>query len=187
MKDFTDRRESGTPDEFWILQHRPVFTLGLNADPAHVLAPGDIPVVQVDRGGQVTFHGTGQLVVYTLIDLKRARLGIRDLVSALEDSVIKLVGKHGIDAAARCDAPGVYVDGKKLASVGLRVRRGCSYHGLSLNVAMDTEPFKRINPCGFDDLSVTQLAELGLPTDIEAIGKELTVLLSAELGLDKIA
>ncbi len=184
MKDFTDRRGPDTADEFWLLQHRPVYTLGLNADPAHVLASGDIPVVKVDRGGQVTYHGPGQLIVYTLIDLKRASIGIRDLVSALENSVVRFVTKYDIDAAARCDAPGVYVDGKKLASVGLRVRRGCSYHGLSLNVSMDTEPFTRINPCGFDDLSVTQLADLGLPTDIDAIGAELTTLLGAELGLD---
>jgi len=187
MKDFTDRRGPDTADEFWLLQHRPVYTLGLNADPAHVLAPGDIPVVKVDRGGQVTYHGPGQLVVYTLIDLKRASLGIRDLVSALENSVVRFVAKYDIDAAARCDAPGVYVDGRKLASVGLRVRRGCSYHGLSLNVSMDIEPFTRINPCGFDDLSVTQFADLGLPTDIDTIGAELTALLGAELGLDKNA
>ncbi|MBT8443669.1 MAG: lipoyl(octanoyl) transferase LipB [Gammaproteobacteria bacterium] len=187
MKDLTDRRGPDTADEFWLLQHHPVFTLGLNADPSHVLAPGEIPVVQVDRGGQVTYHGPGQLVVYTLIDLKRSKLGIRDLVSALENSVIKLVAQHGIDAAARCDAPGVYVNGRKLASVGLRVRRGCSYHGLALNVSMETEPFKRINPCGFDDLSVTQLAELGLPTDIDTIGDELTSLLTSELGLDASA
>ena len=174
-------------DEIWLLQHRPVYTLGLNADPAHVIAPGDIPVVKVDRGGQVTYHGPGQLVVYTLIDLKRAHLGIRDLVSALENSVIALVGEHGVDAAARCDAPGVYVDGRKLASVGLRIRRGCSYHGLSLNVSMDTEPFTRINPCGFGDLSVTQLEDLGLPTELGAIGDQLIALLVAELGLDAIA
>jgi lipoyl(octanoyl) transferase len=184
MKDFTDRRDSKTADEIWLLQHRPVYTLGLNADPAHVIAPDDIPVVKADRGGQVTYHGPGQLVVYTLIDLKRAGLGIRELVSALENSVIALVGRHGIDAAARCDAPGVYVDGRKLASVGLRIRRGCSYHGLSLNVSMDAEPFTRINPCGFDDLSVTQLADLGVPIDFDAIGADLTALFVAELGLD---
>jgi len=181
MKDFTDRRDAGTPDEIWLLEHEPVFTLGLNADPSHVLAPGDIPVVQVDRGGQVTYHGPGQLVVYTLIDLKRAQLGIRDLVSALENSVIDLVADYGIEAAARCDAPGVYVEGKKLASVGLRVRRSCSYHGLSLNISMNTEPFTRINPCGFDDLSVTQLAELGAPTDLAGIGEALIAKLTPML------
>jgi lipoyl(octanoyl) transferase len=170
MQDFTDRRGPDTPDEIWLLEHRPVFTLGLNGDRSHLLAPGSIPVVQVDRGGQVTYHGPGQLIVYTLLDLKRARLGIRDLVSALENSVIALLAESDIDAAARCDAPGVYVDGKKVASVGLRIRRGCSYHGLSLNVAMDTEPFTRINPCGFDDLSVTQLVDLGGPDDLDEIG-----------------
>jgi len=182
MKDFTDRRDAHTPDELWLLEHEPVFTLGLNADPSHVLAPGDIPVVPVDRGGQVTYHGPGQLVVYTLIDLKRSKLGVRDLVSALENSVISLVADYGIEAAARADAPGVYVDGKKLASVGLRVRRSCSYHGLSLNVAMDTQPFNRINPCGFDDLAVTQLAELGAPTDLGEIGGRLVERLLMELG-----
>ena len=183
MKAFTDSRAADTDDEIWLLEHPPVYTLGLNADRSHVLAPGDIPVIQADRGGQVTYHGPGQLVVYTLVDLKRARLGIRDLVSALENSVIRLVAEFGIDAAARCDAPGVYVNGAKLASVGLRVRRGCSYHGLSLNVAMDTEPFGRINPCGFDDLTVTTLAELGGATALPALGDELTSLLLTELGL----
>lgn len=182
MQDFTDRRGADTHDEIWLLEHEPVFTLGLNADPSHILAPGEIPVVQVDRGGQVTYHGPGQLVVYTLIDMKRSKIGIRDLISALENSVIKLVADYGIDAAARSDAPGVYVDGKKLASVGLRVRRSCSYHGLSLNVAMDTQPFKRINPCGFDDLTVTQLAELGAPTDLTEIGEGLVDRLLVELG-----
>lgn len=182
MKDFTDRRDVDTPDEIWLVEHPPVFTLGLNADRSHVLAPGDIPVVQVDRGGQVTYHGPGQLVVYTLIDLKRSGLGIRDLVSALENSVIDLVAEFEIEAAARCDAPGVYVDGRKLASVGLRVRRGCSYHGLSLNVAMDTEPFSRINPCGFDDLTVTQLADLGAPTELDRIARSLVEILIPRLS-----
>ena len=186
MQDFTDRRGPDTTDEIWLLEHRPVFTLGLNGDRSHLLAPRNIPVVQVDRGGQVTYHGPGQLVVYTLIDLKRAQLGIRDLVSALENSVIKLLAGFDIESAARCDAPGVYVDGKKVASVGLRIRRGCSYHGLSLNVAMDTEPFTRINPCGFDDLSVTQLTELATPQDageisLDQIGSSLADILLEEL------
>jgi lipoyl(octanoyl) transferase len=181
MREFTDERDADTRDEIWLLEHEPVFTLGLNADPTHVLAPGDIPVVHADRGGQVTYHGPGQLVVYALIDLGRARLGVRDLVSALEQSVIALVADYGIDATARCDAPGVYVGGRKLASVGLRVRRGCSYHGLSLNVAMDTEPFTRINPCGFDDLSVTQLAEFGAPTDLLDVGNALAARLLPRL------
>ncbi|MGI9343670.1 MAG: lipoyl(octanoyl) transferase LipB [Gammaproteobacteria bacterium] len=183
MQAFTERRDARTADEIWLLEHPPVFTLGLNADRAHVLAPGDIPIVPVDRGGQVTYHGPGQLVVYTLLDLKRAQLGIRDLVSALENAVIGLVADFGIEAAARCDAPGVYVDGAKLASIGLRIRRGCSYHGLSLNVNMDTEPFKRINPCGFDDLTVTQLADLGAPTDLGEISELLTARVLGELGV----
>ncbi|MFQ5635838.1 MAG: lipoyl(octanoyl) transferase LipB [Gammaproteobacteria bacterium] len=173
MRDFTDRRGADTPDEIWLLEHAPVFTLGLNADRSHLLAPGNIPVVQVDRGGQVTYHGPGQLVAYTLIDLQRSKLGIRDLISALENSVIALVADFGIEASARPDAPGVYVDGAKLASVGIRVRRGCSYHGLALNVDMDMQPFTRINPCGFEKLAVTQLAELGAPTDMQAIGASL--------------
>ncbi len=181
MQDFTDRRDAATPDEIWLVEHPPVYTLGLNADPAHLLAPRSVPVVQVDRGGQVTYHGPGQLVVYTLIDLKRSRLGIRDLVCALENSVIELVAGYGIEAMARREAPGVYVDGRKLASVGLRVRRGCSYHGLALNVAMDTEPFARINPCGFADLRVTQLAELGAPTDLGEVGDALLTRLRANL------
>jgi lipoyl(octanoyl) transferase len=181
MQEFTDRRGPDTPDEIWLLEHRPVFTLGLNGDRSHLLAPGTIPVVQVDRGGQVTYHGPGQLIVYTLLDLKRARLGIRDLVSALENSAIGLLADFSINAAARGDAPGVYVDGKKIASVGLRIRRGCSYHGLSFNVAMDTEPFNRINPCGFDDLSVTQLTDLAGPQDLDEIGNRLANHLLAEL------
>ena len=161
MQRFTDERDSNTPDEIWFLEHPPVFTLGMNASRAHVLAPGDIPVVQIDRGGQVTYHGPGQLVVYPLIDLRRAGLGIRDLVTALERSVIELAAECGIAAEARREAPGVYVGGKKLASVGIRVRRGASYHGLAVNVNLDLEPFRRINPCGYQGLEMTQLHELG--------------------------
>lgn len=182
MQRLTDRRDASTPDEIWFTQHRPVFTLGVNSAPEHLLAPGDIPVVQIDRGGQVTYHGPGQLVVYTLIDLKRARLGIRDLVSALENSVIALTMNHGIQAAPRRDAPGVYVAGAKLASLGLRIRRGCSYHGLALNIKMDLEPFRRINPCGFADMSVTELSAHGVDPDIEKIQDELLSELLAALG-----
>lgn len=160
MQAFTDARDASTVDEIWFVEHPPVFTLGLNADPAHVLAPADIPVVQIDRGGQVTYHGPGQLVCYVLFDIKRRRLGIRALVQMLETAVIDSVASYGVDAYPRRDAPGVYVQGRKLAAVGLRVRRGCSYHGIAVNVAMDLEPFSRINPCGFDDLQVTALAEL---------------------------
>ena len=169
MQAFTDQRGADTPDELWVLEHEPVFTLGMNADPAHLLAPGDIPVVQVDRGGQVTYHGPGQLVVYPLIDLRRAGLGVRDLVTALEQAVIATAASFGIVAATRSGAPGVYVEGAKLASVGIRVRRGASYHGVSINVDMDLGPFSRINPCGFEGLAMTQLAALGGPRGIAAV------------------
>jgi lipoyl(octanoyl) transferase len=161
MQRFTDERDPATPDEIWFLEHPPVFTLGMNASRAHVLAPGEIPVVQIDRGGQVTYHGPGQLVVYPLIDLRRSGLGIRDLITALERSVIALAADYGITAECRRNAPGVYVDGRKLASLGIRVRRGASYHGLALNVNLDLEPFGRVNPCGYEGLEMTQLADLG--------------------------
>ncbi len=162
MQRYTDTRDPLADDEVWALEHPRVFTLGMNGRPEHLLAPGDIPVVQIDRGGQVTYHGPGQLVVYPLIDLRRHALGVRDLVSALEEALIALLAGYGISAAARRDAPGVYVAGAKVASLGLRIRRGCSYHGLALNVAMDREPFERINPCGFAGLAVTDLAALGV-------------------------
>jgi len=183
MQSFTETRGPDTRDEIWFLEHPPVFTLGLNGDPAHVLAPGDIPVIHIDRGGQVTYHGPGQLVVYPLLDLKRARLGIRDLVCALEQSVIETLAGYGIEAAARKGAPGVYVGERKIASLGLRVRRGCSYHGLAFNVAMDLEPFGRINPCGYAGLQVTQVADLGGPADTGAVACDLEPRLLARLGL----
>ncbi|MBV8806607.1 MAG: lipoyl(octanoyl) transferase LipB [Sinobacteraceae bacterium] len=161
MQRFTEERGASTPDEIWFLEHPPVFTLGMNASASHVLAAGDIPVVQIDRGGQVTYHGPGQLVVYPLVDLRRAGLGVRSIITALEQSVIQLAGEFGIAAETRRGAPGVYVGGKKLGSVGIRVRRHASYHGLALNVNMDLEPFGRINPCGYEGLQMTQLAELG--------------------------
>ncbi|MCH8335844.1 MAG: lipoyl(octanoyl) transferase LipB [Proteobacteria bacterium] len=162
MQRFAESRTSLTPDEIWFTEHPPVFTLGLNASRDHLLAPGNIPVIQVDRGGQVTYHGPGQLMIYPLIDLRRAGLGVRDLVTALEQTVVNLVADFGIEAVSRKDAPGVYVQGRKIASVGLRVRRGSSYHGMALNVDVDLEPFSRINPCGFHDLEVTDLAALGI-------------------------
>jgi lipoyl(octanoyl) transferase len=161
MQRFTDERGPDTPDEIWFLEHPPVFTLGMNASRDHVIAPGDIPVVQIDRGGQVTYHGPGQLVVYPLVDLRRAGLGVRDIVTALERSVIDYAAELGIVAECRKKAPGVYVDGRKLASVGIRVRRGASYHGVALNISADLEPFRRINPCGYPDLEMTRLADLG--------------------------
>ncbi len=173
MQAFTDRRDAQAADEIWLLQHPPVYTLGLNGNPEDLLAPVDIPVINIDRGGQVTYHGPGQLVVYPLIDLRRQSLGVRELVSALEQSVIDLAADHGIEAQSSAEAPGVYVDGRKLASLGLRIRRGCSYHGLAFNIDMDLEPFSRINPCGFTDLEVTQLKDLGGPSDLEQVATEL--------------
>lgn len=170
MQQFTETRSSLTPDEIWFTEHPPVFTLGLNASRDHLIAPGDIPVIQVDRGGQVTYHGPGQLMIYPLIDLKRAGLGVRDLVTGLEQTVIDLLGEFDIEAVSRKDAPGVYVEGRKVASVGLRVRRGGSYHGMALNIDVDLEPFSRINPCGFSDLEVTNLTALGIgepPAEIQ--------------------
>ena len=183
MQRFTEERDASTPDEIWLLEHPPVFTLGMNADAAHVLAPGDIPVVQIDRGGQVTYHGPGQLVVYPLVDLRRAGLGVRSIVTALEQSVIGLAGEFGIGAETRRGAPGVYVGGRKLGSVGIRVRRHASYHGLALNVNMDLEPFGRINPCGYEGLQMTQLAELGGPRFVSEAAEELLPHLLLTLGL----
>ncbi len=184
MKAFTDSRDDATPDELWLLQHPRVFTQGQAGKAEHVLAPGDIPVVQVDRGGQVTYHGPGQWVVYLLIDLRRAGLGVRALVSLIEDSIVQLLDEYGIAAAARPDAPGVYVEGDKIASLGLRVRRGCTYHGLSLNVDMDLEPFARINPCGHQGLRVTSMAERlsADPPAMTAVGERLLAILSEHLG-----
>ncbi len=182
MQKLTDERTADQPDEIWFLEHPPVYTLGLSANRAHLLAPGDIPVVQVDRGGQVTYHGPGQLVVYPLIDIRRARLGVRDLVTALERAVIDYVAEFGVTAQSRRDAPGVYVEGRKLASVGLRIRRGASYHGLALNVNMDLEPFRRINPCGYPGLEMTQLVDLGGPDDVWRAADGLEPYLLRALG-----
>jgi lipoyl(octanoyl) transferase len=159
MKVFTDTRTENTADELWLLEHPPVFTQGLAGKAEHVLNPGDIPVVQTDRGGQVTYHGPGQLVAYCLFDLQRLKIGIRQMVRLLEQSVVELLAEYEIVAANRCDAPGVYVSDAKICSIGLRVRKGCSYHGIALNVAMDLEPFLRINPCGFEQLQMTQIRQ----------------------------
>jgi lipoyl(octanoyl) transferase len=183
MQRFTAERDPGTPDELWFLEHPPVFTLGMNASRSHLLAPGDIPVVQIDRGGQVTYHGPGQLVVYPLVDLARAGLSVRAFVTALEQAVVALAAEHGISAQGRRDAPGVYVAGRKLASVGVRVRRLGSYHGLALNVALDLEPFSRINPCGYAGLTMTQLAELGGPRTVAAAAAALEPHLRRSLAL----
>ncbi|HUD97376.1 MAG TPA: lipoyl(octanoyl) transferase LipB [Woeseiaceae bacterium] len=173
MQQFTELRGPETPDEIWFTEHPPVFTLGLNANREHLLSPGDIPVVQIDRGGQVTYHGPGQLMIYPLIDLKRAGLGIRDLVTGLEQSVIDLLRTFDVESRSRADAPGVYADGRKVASVGLRVRRGASYHGMALNVDLDLEPFSRINPCGMRGLAVTDLRRLNVDIDLTAAAESL--------------
>jgi lipoyl(octanoyl) transferase len=182
MQRFTDRRSAETSDEIWFVEHPCVFTLGLKADPAHILAAGDIPVIQTDRGGQVTYHGPGQLVVYTLLDLDRLALGVRALVRSLESAVIDTVAEYGVAARARRDAPGVYVDGRKLAALGTRVRRHCAYHGIAINVAMDLEPFSRINPCGYAALEVTQLSDLCAVSDLRRVARDLTPRLAEHLG-----
>jgi lipoyl(octanoyl) transferase len=183
MQSFTDERNEDTADEIWFCEHEPVFTLGLNARKEHLLAPGDIPVVQIDRGGQVTYHGPGQLMIYPLIDLRRAKLGVRDLVTALELCIVDLAAEYGIAAAPRKDAPGVYVDGTKLASVGLRIRRGSSFHGMALNVDVDLEPFSRINPCGYANLQMTDLKRLGGDSDLAVVTEKVTTHLLEHLGL----
>jgi lipoyl(octanoyl) transferase len=183
MRRFTDERGPETPDELWLLEHPPVFTLGQAGRHEHLLAPGDIPVVQTDRGGQVTYHGPGQLVAYLLLELPRVRIGVKALVHLLERTVIDLLADHGVFAAARPDAPGVYVDGAKIAAVGLRVRRGCSYHGIALNLDLEMEPFQRINPCGYAGLAVTRLTDLAGPVDNRQIEARLAERLAGALHL----
>ena len=181
MQAFTAERGDATADEIWFVEHPPVFTLGIRASRDHLLAPGDIPVVQIDRGGQVTYHGRGQLVVYVLLDLRRLAFTPRKLVAALESAVIDTVADYGVAAVARRDAPGVYVDGRKLAAVGLRVKRHCSYHGLAFNVAMDLTPFLGINPCGYEGLEVTDLRTLCGVADLDRVRADLTPRLLARL------
>jgi lipoyl(octanoyl) transferase len=182
MRDYTDHRDASSDDQLWLLQHPPVFTLGQAGKPEHLIEPGRIPVVRTDRGGQVTYHGPGQLVAYLLLDLRRAGLGVRGLVSLLEQAVIDLLTAEGIEAIARRDAPGVYVEGAKIASVGLRVRHGCSFHGLSLNIAMDLSPFERINPCGHPGLRVTQLADWVAGVDLPRVERIFPQHLARGLG-----
>lgn len=174
MQHFTQNRDADTADEIWLLEHPRVFTQGQAGKAEHVLAAGDIPVVQVDRGGQVTYHGPGQLVAYVLVDVRRAGQGVRDLVTSIENSLIDLLAQYDIAAQAKPDAPGVYVGDKKIASLGLRIRRGCSFHGLALNVDMDLQPFQRINPCGYAGLHMTQLREeTQQPVDMAEVGVRL--------------
>ena len=182
MRAFTDRRDQQTPDEFWMLEHEPVFTLGQAGKPEHVLAPGDIPVVRVERGGQVTYHGPGQIVGYPLIDLRRLGIGVRELVNRIEQAIIGTLGHWNIVAVRKPGAPGVYVGDAKVGALGLRIRRGCSFHGLALNVGMDLEPFRRINPCGYQGLQVTQVIDLGGPGSLAAVGDVLVDELSRQFG-----
>ncbi|MBS0462877.1 MAG: lipoyl(octanoyl) transferase LipB [Proteobacteria bacterium] len=183
MQAFTDARDADTQDELWLVEHDPVFTLGQAGKPEHVLAPGDIPVLHVDRGGQVTYHGPGQIVAYPLVDLRRIKLGVRELVERIEQSVIDVLAEWNIIGERRDGAPGVYVAGAKIAALGLRVRRGCSFHGLAFNVAMDLSPFARINPCGYQGLQVTSVRDLGGPSQAAALVGPLVEALSRQLDL----
>lgn len=183
MRDFTDSRNASTADEFWLVEHLPVFTLGQAGRMEHILAPGSIPVVRSDRGGQVTYHGPGQLVMYTLVDLKRLGMGVRSMVERLEDAVVALLAAHGVEGERRAGAPGVYVDNAKIAALGLRVRNGRTYHGVALNVDLDLAPFTRINPCGYEGMRVTSLRLKGVRLEIAAAGSALAVALADGLGL----
>ncbi|MFN3880183.1 MAG: lipoyl(octanoyl) transferase LipB [Nitrincola lacisaponensis] len=186
MQTFTDQRQADTPDEIWLLQHQPVFTQGQAGKSEHLLNPGDIPVVQSDRGGQITYHGPGQLVVYLLLDLRRRKLGVREVVTLMENAIIQLLAELDIPAEARADAPGVYVKGCKIASLGLRVRRGCSFHGLALNVDMDLEPFLRINPCGYAGMQMTQVSQHVSGVEMDLLQTALLSHLVTPLGYTQI-
>ena len=185
MTDFTNQRTPETPDELWLVEHPPVFTQGQAGKPEHLLLPGEIPVIQTDRGGQVTYHGPGQLVAYPLLDLRRLKLGVRDLVTAIEQTIVATLAVYGIEAYPKPDAPGVYVAGDKIASLGLRVRRGCSFHGLALNVDMDLEPFQRINPCGYEGLAMTQMRDLlPEPPVLAEVQDQLVMQFARKLGYE---
>ncbi|AXA84794.1 lipoyl(octanoyl) transferase [Lysobacter oculi] len=183
MQGFTDARDTDTPDELWFVEHDPVFTLGQAGKDEHVLMPGEIPVIHVDRGGQVTYHGPGQIVVYPLLDLRRLKIGVRDYVCRIEQAIIDTLGEWNIGAARRDGAPGVYVNGAKVAALGIRVRRGCSFHGLAFNIAMDLEPFRRINPCGYAGLEVVSMSDLGGPGGMEPVKPILLAELARQFGL----
>ncbi|WP_281516199.1 lipoyl(octanoyl) transferase LipB [Vibrio parahaemolyticus] len=186
MHEFTDQRTEKNPDEVWLVEHNPVFTQGQAGKAEHLINTGDIPVVQSDRGGQVTYHGPGQLVAYFLINLRRKKLGVRDLVTTIENLVINTLKAYNIDSAARPDAPGVYVDGKKICSLGLRIRKGCSFHGLALNVNMDLTPFLRINPCGYAGMEMVQVSQFNGPSDVETVEKQLIEELVTLLDYERV-
>jgi lipoyl(octanoyl) transferase len=183
MQRFTDSRQPDTCDELWLVEHDPVYTLGQAGRPEHVLTAGAIEVLAVDRGGQVTYHGPGQLVAYPLLDLRRLKLGVRELVQRIEQAIIDVLAADGIAAARRCGAPGVYVGAAKIAALGLRVRRGCSFHGLAFNIDMDLAPFQGINPCGYQGLQVTQMLDWVPDTSLDEVSPRLVAALSAQLGL----
>ena len=187
MQAFTDERGAETPDELWMVEHDPVFTLGQAGRWEHVLVPGEIPVVPVDRGGQVTYHGPGQIVAYPMLDLRRLGIGVREFVNRIEQAVIDTLGTWNIVALRRDGAPGVYVGDAKIAALGLRVRRGCTFHGLAFNVAMDLEPFNRINPCGYQGLAVTQVIDLGGPGSLAAVEAVLIGELARQFGLEPVS
>ncbi|GAB3512429.1 lipoyl(octanoyl) transferase LipB [Pseudoxanthomonas daejeonensis] len=184
MQRFTDARDEETVDELWLVEHDPVFTLGQAGKPEHVLAAGDIPVLHVDRGGQVTYHGPGQIVLYPLLDLRRLKVGVRDYVCRIEQAIIDTLDEWNIGATRREGAPGVYVADAKVAALGIRVRRGCSFHGLAFNIGMDLEPFHRINPCGYQGLQVTSLRDLGGPSGMDAVKPVLLGHVARQFGLD---
>lgn len=186
MHNFTDQRDDTTRDEVWLVEHNPVFTQGQAGKAEHLLNTGDIPVVQSDRGGQATYHGPGQIVAYFLINLRRKKLGVRELVTDIENLVINTLNAYNIDAAARPDAPGVYVEGKKICSLGLRIRKGCSFHGLALNVNMDLSPFLRINPCGYQGMEMVQVSDLGGPARIEDVEQQLIKELVSLFGYEEV-
>ena len=186
MQAFTSTRDASTVDEIWRLQHPAVYTLGLAGKSEHRLSENAIPLLKIDRGGQITYHGPGQLVLYLLLDLRRRGLGTRDLVRRIEESLLALLASYGIGGETRSGAPGVYVEGAKIAALGLRVRHGCCYHGLALNVAMDLAPFAAINPCGFPGLAVTQLSDLGIHDKIESVGARLTACLASRLPAPRL-
>lgn len=186
MQDFTNQRDDQVVDEIWSLQHEPVFTQGQAGKEEHLLGTGDIPVVQVDRGGQVTYHGPGQAIIYLLLNLKRKKVGVRELVTVMEESIVDTLQSYGVDAYAKPDAPGVYVADAKIASLGLRVRRGCSFHGLALNLAMDLEPFLRINPCGYAGMAMTQLDQLVTEPDQAEATQRLVDNLISKLGYSAV-
>lgn len=185
MQNFTNQRTENTLDEIWLVEHNPVFTQGQAGKAEHILSVEKIPIIQTDRGGQITYHGPGQLVVYFLIDLRRKKIGVRQLVTAIENSIVELLSEYGIQSSPKKNAPGVYVDEAKICSLGLRIRKGASYHGLALNIAMDLEPFKQINPCGYKGMQVTQISKLGGPSDLEQVAKDYISAIIKHLDYDE--